>query len=394
LQHRDFRRFLLGQLVSLSGTWMQSLALSWLVYRLTHSTVLMGTIGFLTQIPVLLLGPIAGVAADRYPRQMIVLGAQVAFLLHSLLLAVLTLTGVVQVWHLAVMGVVWGVINSFDIPGRQSLYVHLVGKDDLSNAIALNSMTFNAARVVGPSFGGLFVYAFGEGVCFLINAVSYGGVIAALASMKRVEPSREAPAAVLDHLWQGFRYAWEHPSVRGLLGMTAVANFAVAPAILLGPVYADAIFGQGSRGLGLLTGSVGIGAVIGTLVLAGRKQTGGMTRVVLWSAIGMGAALLVFAASAWFAVTLAAALAMGFCVFRQLVAGNTLIQSRITDEFRGRIMALYSMMAVGMLPLGNLMAGTAARLIGARWTVAAGGMICLAAAGMWAAGMNREGREG
>jgi MFS family permease len=172
--------------------------------------------------------------------------------------------------------------------------------------------------------------------------------------------------------------------------MTGVANLTVAPAILLSPVYADQIFHQGARGLGLLTGAIGIGAVIGTLVLAGRRQSSGMTRVVLWSAVGMGAGLMLFAASPWFGLTLAASLAIGFCVFRQLVAGNTLIQTGIADEFRGRVMALYSMMAVGMLPIGNLLAGAAARWAGVRWTVAAGGAVCIAAAGLWAAGMREE----
>ena len=391
LRHRDFRRFLFGQVISLSGTWMQSLALSWLVYRLTHSTVLMGTIGFLQHIPVLALGPIAGLVADRFSRRRIVLAAQIGFTVQALALATLTLTGLIEVWHLAVLALVFGTINAFDIPARQSLYVYLVGKEDLSNAIALNSMTFNAARVVGPSLGGLFVAAFGEGVCFLINGVTYAGVIVALMTMKEVEPAREGTAAAGDHLLEGFRYAWRHRFVRSVLLMTAVANLAAAPAILLGPVFADAIFGKGSPGLGMLTGAIGIGAVIGTLVLAGQTGTSRMRSVVLQSAAGMGCGLLVFATSAWFAVTLAASLFIGFSVFRQLVAGNTLIQSSIADEFRGRIMALYSMMAVGMLPVGNLIAGASARVIGARWTVAAGGVLCLAAAGLWAAEPKEEG---
>lgn len=370
---------------------MQTLALSWLVYRLTKSTVLMGTIGFCLYVPVLLLAPVAGIAADRYSRQRIVLATQLAFAVHTVILAALTLTGAVAVWHLAVLAVVWGTINAFDIPGRQSLYFHLVGKEDLPNAIALNSMTFNAARVVGPPIGGVLVAALGEGPCFAINAVTYAGVIVSLLTMRSREPQRvKENISAVKRLQEGFRYAWQRRRVRSVLAMTATANLAVAPAILLAPVFADAVFGRGSQGLGLLTGAAGVGAVAGTLVLAGQRDDTPLARVVLWSLLGMTLGLTAFAVSPRFLLSVGAMLIVGFGVFRQLAASNALIQSSIDDEYRGRIMGLYSMMAVGMLPVGNLLAGLAAKFAGVRWTVAGGGLLCIAAASLWAIEVKRE----
>jgi predicted MFS family arabinose efflux permease len=390
MRHRDFRRFIFGQIVSLSGTWMQTLAVSWLVYRLTRSTVLMGVIGFCNYVPVLLLGPLAGVAADRFSRGRIVLTTQLAFAVQAGVLAVLTLTGWIQVWHLAVLSVLWGAINAFDIPGRQSLYVQLVGKEDLSNAIALNSMTFNAARVVGPPIGGFCVYAFGEGLCFVINAVSYLGVIVSLITMRRLEPARTTGENAVRRLVEGFRYAWTHPTVRRTLAITAFVNLSTAPAVLLGPVFADSLFHQGSKGLGMLSGALGIGAVVGTLALARERESSRMKKVILWSALGLGCGLLVYSASRSFGIALLAMFLSGFSIFRLLAGANTLVQNSILDEYRGRVMALYSMMAVGILPLGQLAAGTVAQAIGARSAVAAGGLLCLTAAVVWLVGMRQE----
>lgn len=362
---------------------MQNLAQIWLVYRLTHSTLLMGTLGFVSLIPVLLVGPIAGLTADRFPRRTIVLVAQYAFLLQSLVLAILTLTGYITVPLLMTLAVVAGLINAFDIPARQSLFVHLVGEEDLPNAIALNSMTFNAARVVGPALAGFLVASVGEGLCFLFNSISYLAVIVSLWMIRLVEPGRESAPSPLTHLQEGFRYAWSTRPVRIMLMVTALVNLASAPIVTLVPVFADGIFGRGSQGLGLLTGFQGVGAVVGTYVLASQTHHVNLFRVVYVSAVTTVAALSVYAASPAFLLTLLASATLGFGIFRQLASTNSLIQASIPDDYRGRIMSLYSMTVVGMLPVGNLAAGAAAHLIGVRATVAVGALFSAAAVLLW-----------
>lgn len=380
LRHRDFRLYVAGQVISVTGTWVQSLALSWLVYRLTHSTLLMGTVGFSAQIPVLLLGPVGGLVADRFPRRRIVILMQSLMMAQASVLAVLTYTGAIQVWMIVALALVMGTLNAFEIPARQALYVHMVGKDDLANAIALNSMTFNAARVVGPSLGGLFVAAFGEALCFLINAVSYLAVVGCFLVMRTPEPGRSAPPSPLEHLRSGFRYAWNHRPVRALLILTALMNFGSAPPLALGPMFADAIFHRGAQGLGLILGVFGLGAVVGTLALANETSTEKLPGIISVNALGVAVGLLTYAWAPVFPVILVAAAVGGFCTMRQLAATNGLIQTIIDDDYRGRIMALYSMMVIGMLPLGNLAAGAVAEHVGVRWAVCIGGLLVLAAA--------------
>ena len=380
LRHRNFRLFISGYVISLVGTWMQSLAQGWLVYRLTHSGFLLGVTMFCTHIPVLLLGPVAGVVADRYPRYRILVTAQCLFLLQAATLATLTLTGRVTVTHVVILATLWGVINAFEIPARQSLYVHMVGQEDLLNAIALNSVVFNAARIVGPSMGGVLVAALGEGYCFLLNSFTFLAVIGSLLAIT----VRQEPGAHLDspwgHLREGFEFAWRTKPVRALLGATAAVNIAGAPALVLAPLFADAIFGRGSRGLGFLSGAMGVGAVFGTLALARRSGTRGLPQVVVLSSLTMSAGLAVFAGSPMFAVSLASVALIGFSVMRQNASANTLLQSLITDAYRGRIMALYSMTVVGMLPVGSLLAGALSERVGARWTVFCGASFCLLSA--------------
>jgi len=363
---------------------MQGLALSWLVYRLTNSTVLMGTIGFCSTIPVLLLSPAAGVAADRYSRRWIVIAAQSAFLAQALALAVLTLTNRVTAPALIALALVSGVINAFDIPARQSLYILLVGKEDLSNAITLNSMTFNTARVVGPAAGGFFIGAFGEGLCFLVNAATYVGVLLSLWVMRAAEPPRQPAADPLRRLREGFRFAWTTPALRAMLATTAIANVATTPVNTLGPIFADRIFGRGSHGLGMLIGALGLGAVAGTAELTRHTGTDRfLARTILVSAAGGTAALAVYALSSRFGISMAAMAVLGLSLFRQLAATNSLIQHSIPDEYRGRIMSLYSMTVVGVLPIGNLLSGAAAEWIGVRATVMAGALLGLAGAVVW-----------
>jgi len=380
LRHRNFRLFVTGQIVSLVGTWMQNVAQAWLVYRLTHSELLLGTAWFCTQIPVFALGPLGGLASDRFSRQRVVVLTQTLAMLQAFTLAVLTLSGHVEVWHILALALLLGCVNAFDMPARQSLIVQLTGKEDLLCAISLNSAIFNAARVVGPGIAGLLVAAVGEGFCFLANGVSFLAVIGCLLAMRLPIFARQAADSPWSHLVDGFRYAWRHRKVRSLLAMMAACTIAGMPAVVLMPFFADAVFHRGSQGLGFLMGAMGVGAVTGTLVLAGRTRTEGLPRVIFYSSATMGAAFLLFALSSWFYVSLAIMPVLGYSVMRQMASANTLIQTSIPDEYRGRIMALYSMTVVGLGPFGSLAAGAAAHAWGARGTVVAGGVLALAAA--------------
>lgn len=378
LRHRNFRIFAAGQVVSLIGTWMQSLSQIWLIYRLTGSELAVGAVGFCSHIPVLLLGPIAGVTADRFSRYHIVVLAQTAFLLQAATLAALTLTGTVTSTSVFALALVWGVINAFEVPARQSLFIHMVGKDDLLNAISLNSVMFNTARIVGPSVAGLLIAALGEGPCFLINAGTFVAVLLSLFMLRLPRLPRVALASPWFHLRDGFWYVRRHRPVWALLLVNSVVNISRAPAVSLAPFFADAIFGRGSRGLGILTGAAGVGAVAGTLGLARRTRAEGLPKVVLYSALTTGICLVLFAWSPAFAISLVAYAVFGFSQMRQNASANTLIQSLIPDEYRGRMMALYSMTVIGVLPIGHLAGGAIAELAGPRWTVFAGGVICLA----------------
>lgn len=389
LRHRNFRLFVFGQIVSLVGTWMQNVAQSWLVYRLTHSELLLGTAWFCTQIPVFALGPLGGIASDRHSRHRIVLITQTLAMLQALALAALTLSGKVEVWHVLVLAGMLGTINAFDMPARQSMIIQMTSRQDLLSAIALNSAIFNAARVVGPGVAGLLVAGLGEGVCFLLNGVSFLAVIGGLLAM-RLPPFRaQNQESPWDHLMAGFRFAYRARPVRSLLLMMAAITIAGMPALVLMPFFADDIFHQGSRGLGFLMGAMGVGAVVGTLVLARRKGVAGLTTVMVYSAATLGACYLVFALSGSFYLSLAVMLPLGFSVMRQMASANTLIQTLIPDEYRGRVMALYSMTVVGLGPFGSLASGALADAIGPRPTVFAGGLLCLVSALVFSMNLTR-----
>ncbi len=380
LRHRNFRLFATGQIVSLVGTWMQNVAQAWLVYRLTHSELLLGTVWFCAQIPVFAFGVLGGLAADRYSRHRLVVVTQTLSMLQAFALAALTLSGKVEVWHIMVLAVMLGTINAFDMPGRQSLIIEMTSRDDLLNAISLNSAIFNGARVVGPAVAGLVVAAFGEGICFLVNGISFLAVIGCLLAMRLprfVRPAQESPWA---HLVGGFKYVHGHRAVRRLLGMMAAITIAGMPAVVLMPFFADAIFQRGSRGMGILMGAMGAGAVAGTLVLAWRAQVSTLPKVIFESALSLGASFCFFAWSNVFYLSLALMPLIGYSVMRQMAAANTMIQTLIPDEFRGRTMAFYTMTVVGLGPVGSLAAGALAHAYGARWTVFAGGLLAMAAA--------------
>lgn len=390
LRHRNFRLFIGGQIISLVGTWMQNVALSWLVYRLTHSELLLGTAWFCSQIAVFALGPLGGIAADRFSRRKVVIVTQTLSMVQAFMLAALTLSGRIQVWQVLVLAGVLGVINAFDMPGRQALVIQMTSKEDLINAISLNSAVFNAARVVGPAIAGLLLAVVSEGTCFLINGFSFLAVILCLAAM-RIPPSEpKEPPPMWQHLVDGFRYAANHSAVRRVLALMGAATLAGMPGLVLMPFFADDIFHRGSRGLGILMGAMGIGAVVGTLTLARQTRLTGLGRVMSISGIITGICYLSFAFSPSFYISLAIMPVIGYGVMRQMASANTTIQTLIPDEYRGRIMALYSMTVVGLGPFGSLAAGALAGRFGARYTMAAGGILALTASSVFAWHLRRD----
>jgi MFS family permease len=382
MQHRNYRLFFFGQLVSLIGTWMQSVAQSWLVYRLTGSAVLLGTVGFASQIPVFLLSPLGGVMADRRDRRRVLLATQAVSMLLALTLALLTLSGRIQVWQVLVLAALLGVANGFDIPARQAFVVELVGRQDLVNAIALNSSMFNGARIVGPALAGVVVAAVGEGWCFFANGVSYVAVLASLAALRL--PARPVPAATraspVAQILEGWRFVARTAPIRALLLLLGLVSLTGMPYAVLMPVMAEDVLHAGASGLGLLMGASGTGALAGALVLARRTSLAGLGTWVASAALAFGVALIAFSLSRHFWLSVALLLPVGFAMLLQMSSSNTLIQSMVPDELRGRVMSAYSMMFMGMAPLGALLAGTLAETVGAPATIAIGGVVCIAGA--------------
>jgi MFS family permease len=378
LRHRNYRIFMGGQLISLIGTWMQTVAESWLVYRLTGSALLLGLAGFANRIPIFLLSPIGGAIADRYNRHRIVIATQVASMCLAAALAFLTLTHLVRIWHLMAIAALLGVVNAFDIPARQSFVVELVAREDLQNAIALNSSMFNGARVVGPAIAGVLVAAVGEGWCFFANAVSYIAVIIGLLLMRvpRTPVAARPPSAVA-HVMEGFRFVSRSRPILALLLLLGLISLMGTPYSVLMPIIADQTFHSGARGLGILMGASGVGALLGALNLASRVSLRGYGRTIALAAVGFGLSLIAFSTARSLGLGVGLLLPVGFAMMTQMAASNTLIQSMVPNELRGRVMAVYSMMFMGMAPIGALLAGSLAGWLGATTTVAAGGAFCL-----------------
>ena len=397
LHHRNYQLFFGGQLISLTGTWMQTVAQSWLVYRLTGSAVLLGFVGFSSQIPVFLLAPVGGSAADRYNRRRILVATQTAAMLLAFILAALTLSGRVQVWHVFVLAAFLGVVNAFDLPTRQAFVADMVGREDLINAIALNSTMFNGARMIGPAVAGLLIDTIGEGWCFLANGVSYLAVIAGLLMMSMTVRTRvPLPGSALASIIEGFRYVKRTGPIRALLLLLGLVSLVGMPYTVLMPIFADQILHGGPRGLGILVSAIGFGALAGALTLAAKKGIRGLNSWVALSAAGFGVSLIMFSLSRSFWLSAALLLPVGFSVMVEMASSNTLIQSLVPDSLRGRVMAVYSMMFMGMAPLGSLLAGALAQHLGAPATVAVGGVVCMAGAmvfGLHLPALRQEARQ-
>jgi MFS family permease len=395
LRHRNFQLFFGGQLISLIGTWMQTVAQSWLVYKMTGSGLLLGSVGFASQIPVFLVAPIGGITADRANRHRVVIATQTVSMILAFILAGLTLTHRVTVKDIFVLASMLGIVNAFDIPGRQSFLVDMVGREDLMNAIALNSSMFNGARVIGPAIAGVLVARLGEGWCFFVNGVSYIAVIVGLLLMKVNSPGRASHGAPLDQLKEGFRFVNDTAPIRALLMLLGVVSATGMPYVVLMPIFADRILHKGGQELatligshdlgavrlGILMGAAGVGALLGALTLAVRSGIKGLSKWVAFCCAGFGASLMLFSFSRSFWLSVFLLLPVGYFVMLQMASSNTLIQVMVPDELRGRVMAVYSMMFMGLAPLGSLMGGALSDRIGAPMTVAVGGLA--AVAGAW-----------
>ena len=376
---------------------MQSVAQSWLVYRLTGDSAMLGLVGFVGQIPSLLFSPLGGSLADTRNRHKIIVAMQCVSMVLAFLLAALTLTGSVRLWHVFMISGLVGMANAFEIPARQAFLYEMVGREDLMNAIALNSSMFNGARVIGPALAGVLIAAVGEGWCFFVNGASFLAVLAGLLMM-RLEPWKPGPPSgrsALGHMAEGFHFVVKTAPVRALLLLLGLVSLAGLPFSVLMPIFADQVLHGGPRALGMLMGASGFGALFGALILTGRNGMMGLGRWVMLGAGGFGLALIAFAFSRSYWLSVALLIPAGFAVMVQFGATNTLIQSMIPDRLRGRVMAVYAMMIMGMSPFGALFAGYMAKLIGPPGTVALGGTVCLLGAmvfGLRLSSFRAEGR--
>jgi MFS family permease len=378
-RYRNYRLYFGGQIVSLMGTWMQQVAMSWLVYRLTDSAFLLGAVGFISQVPLFILTPFTGVLADRYSKHRILVMTQGLAMLQALAVAFLAIAGVITIWHILALSLALGIINAFDMPVRQSFVIEMVeNKHDLANAIALNSALFNGTRLVGPSIAGMIIAVFGEGLCFLINGLSFIAVIAALLMMRIRSGKRAAVGgSALSRLKEGLRYSFKSPVIRTVLVLLAVISMLGLPFLVLMPVFARTVLQGGPHTLGFLMGAGGFGAFCGAVYLAARKSAVGLERVVWAASLVFSLSLAGFALSRWQPLSLGLLFFTGFGLIAAMASCNTILQTVVDDDKRGRVMSLFSMALMGTAPFGSLIAGGIASRIGAPLTVLLCAGLCL-----------------
>jgi len=387
LRHRNFALFFSGQIVSLVGTWLSMVATSWLVYRLTresqpeHAALALGISNFAAQIPIFLLAPLAGVWLDRWNRHRVLVATQALSMVQSFAMAFLVLSDRITIAQIIALNVLQGIVNALDIPARQSLIVQMIDRpEDLSNAIALNSSMVQTARLVGPAVAGVLIYEFGEGLCFLIDGFSFLAVIVALLAMRIPRrPRAEKHASVARALREGVVYAFGFPPIRALLGIVAVVSLMAMSQSVLMPIYANQILGGEERTLGILLGSAGLGALLGAIYLTSRTSVLGLGRVIVIGAVALGVAMMALAASSHLILSIVALLVAGAALLVQAASSNTLLQTIVDEDKRGRVMSLFAMAFMGMAPFGSLLAGAAATEIGIRGTLAAAGSVCIVA---------------
>jgi MFS family permease len=384
LRHRNYMLFFSGQTVSLIGTWMTRIATAWLVYRLTHSAFLLGLVGFSGQIPVFLLGPFAGVWADRWNRHHVLVVTQALSMLQSFALAILALTHHITVTDVILLSLCQGAINAFDMPTRQAFVIQMIeDRADLSNAIALNSSMVNASRLLGPSIAGAVIAVAGEGYCFLIDGLSYLAVIASLLAMVIIRKQEIKPRKrVRQELSEGWRYVIGFAPIRSILLLLALVSLVGMPYTVLMPLFAGRVLHRGAHTLGFLMAASGVGALISAGWLAARKSVLGLGRVIAAMACLFGSALIAFSFSRLLWLSLLLMVVTGFAMMQQMAASNTVLQTIVEEDKRGRVMSFYSMAFQGMAPFGSLFAGLIASHIGAPYTLAIGGCCCIAG-GLW-----------
>ncbi|MBE0662019.1 MAG: MFS transporter [Bacteroidales bacterium] len=379
LRHRNYRLFFAGQSISLMGTWIQNIALGWLVYRLTGSAIYLGVIAFAGQIPSLFITPLAGVYADRFNRRITLLITQSLAMLTSIALAIMVLTGIAEIWVLMVMAVIAGVINAFDTPFRHAFVLELVvAREDLSNAIALNSSLYNTARFIGPLIGGLLISLVGEGWCFMINGISFSAAIISLLIIKvlKFEPAKQT-GSLFRQLKDGLSYSWDYKPARHLLLLIAVCGFVGLPFQALMPAFASDVLNGGAALLGTLTGSLGAGALTGALYLASRQRMNALPINIFIASLMFAAALALFSQSQVILLSMIALYITGFGMIVMFNATNALLQAISDEDKRGRVISLYSLTFMGMTPLGNLLAGFIAEYSSVAQTVLIASAICL-----------------
>lgn len=379
LKSRNYRLFFVGQGISLIGTWMTQTATIWLVYSLTQSPLMLGVVGFSSQIPSFILAPFGGVFVDRFSRHRILIGTQILAMIQSLALAILALTGIIHIWHIIVLSLFQGFINAVDAPARQAFVPELVErKEDLANAIALNSTMFNGARLIGPAIGGLLVAGVGAGYCFLIDGLSYIAVIIALLAMK-IKPRKIllSQANPIEQVKEGFVYAFSFPPIRALLLLSALVSFFGLQYTVLVPVFAEKILQGNAETLGFLMAASGVGALSGGIYLASRQTILALGKLVAFAPTILGIGLIAFSLSRFLPFSLFTMLFVGLGTILQVAAGNTILQTIVDDEKRGRVMSLFTMAFLGTIPFGNLLGGALADRLSAPVVLIIDGVICI-----------------
>jgi Bacterial protein of unknown function (DUF894). len=379
LKYKNFRLYFSGQSMSLIGTWIQRIATPWLVYRITGSTFLLGVVGFAGQIPTFLLAPFAGVLVDRWNRYHILVATQILAMLQAFALAILFFMGIIQIWEIIALSIVLGLINAFDSPARQSLLVLMVGKkEDLGNAIALNSTMVNAARLLGPSIAGVLIATTGEGTCFFLNGLSYLFVIVSLLFMTiDLSKLEQRKGNVFKSLKDGFNYTFGFAPIKYIILLLALVSFMGMPYTVLMPVFAKEILHGGAHTFGFLMGASGVGALTGAIFLASRRSVLGLGRIIPAAAIIFGVGLVSFAYSRFLFLSMALMVVVGLGMMLQMAASNTIIQTIVDDDKRGRVMSFYAMAFMGTAPFGSFFAGSMATMFNVPITIMVGGVACI-----------------
>jgi len=384
LSFRDFRLFWFGQLISLSGTWMQSVAQGWLVYSLTKSPFYLGMVAAANALPILLFTLFGGVLADRVPKRNLLLITQGLSIIPAILLGILTSLEIATVWHVALLAFFLGTINAIDIPARQSFLAEMVGKGHIVNAIAMNSAAFNGARIIGPMIAGLTISYLGIPACFFLNAVSFVAVIAALASMRTRGEARIGTKGVLGEFMEGIAFLRRSREVIHVILLIAVFSLVGLPYISLLPVFAAEVFHRGAKGLGFLVSASGVGALSAALLIAARGDIKNKTRFMSFASLCFSIALLIFSFSKIFAVSLVTIMFGGWGMVSYLAAANSYIQVSVPDELRGRVMSVYSFVFLGTVPIGNAIMGVVADSVGTTHAVTGAAIFCIIASGIFA----------